>query len=145
MKHMSSTLVSILAAVGIAVAIPAMGEPTSALPREQMQGSVAYLTGGIGLDESRAIIQAASQYPLELEFVRKTTVRNEYMSDVKVTIKDHAGKTVLEAVSGGPFLLARLPAGQFTVSADRGGDAKQSIVNIKPNGHERVMFEWQQQ
>lgn len=145
MKHMSSALVSMLAAVGIAVAIPALGEPTSALPREQMQGSVAYLTGGIGLDESRAIIQAASQYSLELEFVRKTTAHNEYMSDVKVTIKDLAGKTVLETVSGGPFLLARLPAGQFTVSAERGGDAKQRVVNIKPNGHERVMFEWQQQ
>jgi len=145
MKRMASTLVSMFAVVGIAAAVPAMGEPTNALPREQMQGTVAYLTGGIGLDESSAIKQAASQYPLELEFVRKVAAaRDEYLSDVKVTIKDHAGKTVLETVSGGPFLLARLPAGQFTVSAERGGEAKQRVVNIKPHGHERVMFEWQQ-
>lgn len=144
MKRMSSTLVSMFALVSIAAAVPAMGEPTNALPREQMQGAVAYLSGGIGLDESSAIKQAASQYPLELEFVRKATGRDEYVSDVKVTIKDHAGKTVLETVSGGPFLLARLPTGQFTVSAERGGEAKQRVVNIRPHGHERVMFEWQQ-
>jgi len=144
MKRMSSTLVSMFALVGIAVAVPAIGEPTNALPREQMQGSVAYLSGGIGLDESSAIKQAASRYPLELEFVRKATGRDEYVSDVKVTIKDQAGKSVLETVSGGPFLLARLPTGQFTVSAERGGEVKQRVVNIRPDGHERVMFEWQQ-
>lgn len=142
MKRLSSTLVSMLAVFGIAATVPAMAEPTNALPREQMQGTVAYVTGGVGLDESVAIVQAAPGFPLELEFVRNTMGRNEYLSDVTVTIKDHTGKTVLEAASIGPFLLARLPTGQFTVSAERSGEANQHVVTIRPNGHERVMFEW---
>ena len=143
MKRMSSALASMLAVLSIAATVPAMAEPATALPREQMQGTVAYVTGGIGLDESSAIIQAAPGFPLELEFVRNTMGRNEYLSDVTVTIKDHTGRTVLETVSGGPFLLARLPTGQFMVSAERSGEAKQHVVNIRPEGHERVMFEWQ--
>ncbi len=143
MKCVSTTLVSIFSAVGIAFAVTAMSASTTALPREQVQGSVSYLSGGIGLDESNAIKQAAAQYPLELEFVRKATPKAEYLSNIKVTIKDHAGKTVLETTSNGPFLLAKLPVGQFSVTAERGGEAKQRVVNIKAQGHERVMFEWQ--
>ena len=143
MKRVSTILVSMLSAVGIAVAATAMSASTSALPPEQVQGSVSYLSGGIGLDESNAIKQAASRYPLELEFVRKATPKAEYLSNIKVTIKDHAGKTVLDTMSNGPFLLAKLPAGQFTVTAERGGEAKQRVVNIKAQGHERVMFVWQ--
>ncbi|RPI44794.1 MAG: carboxypeptidase regulatory-like domain-containing protein [Betaproteobacteria bacterium] len=143
MKRVSTILVSIFSAVGIAVAATAMSASTSALPPEQVQGSVSYLSGGIGLDESNAIKQAASQYSLELEFVRKATPKAEYLSNIKVTIKDNAGKTVLETMSNGPFLLAKLPAGQFTVTAERGGEAKQRMVNIKAKGHERVMFVWQ--
>ena len=143
MKRVSTILVSMLSAVGIAVAATAMSASTSALPPEQVQGSVSYLSGGIGLDESNAIKQAASQYPLELEFVRKATPKAEYLSNIKVTIKDHAGKTVLDTMSNGPFLLAKLPAGQFTVTAERGSEAKQRVVNIKAQGHERVMFVWQ--
>jgi hypothetical protein len=143
MKRLSTTLVSIFSAVGIAFAVTAMSASTGALPREQLQGSVSYLSGGIGLDESNAIKQAASQYSLELEFVRKATPKAEYLSDIKVTIKNHAGKAVLETMSNGPFLLAKLPVGQFTVTAERGGEAKQRMVNIKAQGHERVIFEWQ--
>jgi len=143
MKRVSTILVSIFSAVGIAVAATAMSASTSALPPEQVQGSVSYLSGGIGLDESNAIKQAASQYSLELEFVRKATPKAEYLSNIKVTIKDHAGKTVLETISNGPFLLAKLPVGQFTVTAERGGEAKQRVVSIKAQGHEREMFEWQ--
>jgi hypothetical protein len=143
MKRVSTTLLSIFSAVGVALAVTAMGASTSALPIEQVQGSVSYLSGGIGLDESNAIKQAASQYPLELEFVRKATPKAEYLSDIKVTIKDHAGKTVLNTIANGPFLLAKLPAGQFTVTAERGGEAKQRVVNIKAQRHERVMFVWE--
>jgi len=143
MKRVSTALLSTFAAVGIVVAVTAMSASTTALPPEQVQGSVSYLSGGIGLDESNAIKQAASQYPLELEFVRKATPKAEYLSDIKVTIKDHAGKTVLETMSNGPFLLAKLPAGQFTVTAEQGGEAKKRVVHIKAQGHERLMFVWQ--
>ncbi|MDB6084134.1 MAG: carboxypeptidase regulatory-like protein, partial [Gammaproteobacteria bacterium] len=56
-----------------------------------------------------AIKQVAAQYPLELEFARTAIPQNEYVTDVKVLIKDHQGTLVLDTISDGPFLLAKLP------------------------------------
>ncbi|MBB5470798.1 hypothetical protein OKW30_001785 [Paraburkholderia sp. Clong3] len=108
-----------------------------------MQGAVAYASGGIGLDEANAIRQVAVQYPLELEFARAATSQNEYVSDVRVLIKNQEGKAVLNTTADGPFLLAKLSAGKYTVSIDRQGDTKQRVVRIKPHRHEQLIFAWQ--
>ncbi|WP_316157398.1 carboxypeptidase regulatory-like domain-containing protein [Cupriavidus sp. BIC8F] len=114
------------------------------LPPVRAQGTVRYVTGGIGLDEADAIKQAAAQYPLELQFYRKAVPRDEYLSDVKVLIKDEAGKEFLATTSEGPFLLAKLPEGRYRVSAERHGIAKQRVVQIRASQHQRLIFEWQE-
>ena len=111
------------------------------LPPMQTFGSVSYITGGIGLDESTAIKAAEKDFTLSLLFAQ--TKRGEYLSDVKVSIKDKAGKTVLETVSGGPMLLAKLPAGFYKVSADHEGTVLVKTVRVEPKGVARAAFVWQ--
>ncbi|MGX6566882.1 carboxypeptidase-like regulatory domain-containing protein [Cupriavidus necator] len=113
------------------------------LPPVKTQGAVHYVTGGIGLDEADAIKQAAAQYPLELQFYRKSTPRDEYLSDVKISIKNEAGNAFLETTSDGPFLLAKLPDGRYRISAERRGIAQQRTVQIRANQHQRLIFVWQ--
>jgi len=50
---------------------------------------------------------------------------------------------VLNITSGGPFLLAKLPAGTYTVSAEHNHDVKNHEVHIVAKEHRRVVFEWQ--
>lgn len=123
--------------VGLAGTVLAAGD----LPPLQTFGSVSYITGGIGLDESRAIKAAEKDFTLSLLFAQ--TKRGEYLSDVKVSIVDKAGKTVLEAVSDGPILLARLPAGAYQVSADYDGKVLVKTVRIEGKGVTRAGFVWQ--
>jgi hypothetical protein len=111
------------------------------LPPVQTFGSVSYVTGGIGLDEFAAIKAAEKDFALSLLFTQNK--RGEYLSDVKVSIKDKAGKTVLEAVSDGPMLLARLPAGVYKVSAEHEGNALSKTVRVEPKGVTRAAFVWQ--
>src|SRR5512146_3358400 len=102
----------------LGAANPAAAIASPDLPPEHQQGAVAYRTGGIGEDESRAMREAARQYPLTLEFVSRTgEERGGYLADVDVSIKDNHGRQVLQAKAAGPFLLARLPAGQYMVTA----------------------------
>ena len=122
--------------LGLASAVLAAG----GLPPLQTFGSVNYITGGIGLDESTAIKSAEKDFSLSLLFAQ--TKRGEYLSDVKVSIKDEAGKSVLEAVSDGPMLLARLPAGAYTVSAEYDGKTLTKTVRIEGKGVTRVGFVW---
>ncbi|CAB3806166.1 carboxypeptidase-like regulatory domain-containing protein [Pararobbsia alpina] len=119
MKRLPLALGATLVPASLATAVPLTSAQTTA-PPEQLQG--VYVSGGIGLDEVAAIKHIAAHYPLALEFARKAVPQNEYMSDVKVAVKDHAGKTVFSATSDGPFLLVKLPAGNYSVSVDRHGE-----------------------
>jgi hypothetical protein len=89
-----------------------------------------------------AIKQVAAQYPLELEFARTAIPQNEYVTDVKVLIKDHQGTLVLDTISDGPFLLAKLPDGKYIVNVSRQGSTKQRAVQIRSQQHERLIFVW---
>ena len=110
------------------------------LPPLQTSGGVSYMTGGVGLDESAAIKAAEKDFNLSLLFAQ--TKRGEYLSDVKVSIADQAGKAVLKVVSDGPMLLVRLPAGAYKVSADHGGKTVVKTVQVAAKGVARASFVW---
>jgi hypothetical protein len=124
-------------ALGLAGAALAQGD----LPPLQTFGGVSFVSGGIGLDESVAIQAAEKDFTLSLLFAQ--TKRGEYLSDIKVSIKDKGGKTVLETVSEGPMLLAKLPAGVYKVSADYEGKSLEKTVRIDDKGVARAAFVWQ--
>jgi len=128
----------------IAAAVLALGAgaAAAALPPIRHQGDVQYLSGGVGSDESESIKQAASQFPLALEFVQKATPHDEYLANVAVSVIDHRGRNVLEATSDGPFLLARLPSGEYTVKADYDGRTLEKVVHVADRASARAVFVW---
>ncbi len=111
-----------------------------ALPPERTQGSVTFISGGIGSDEAEAMKRAASRYSLSIEMASPAGPRAEYVSDVKIDIRDQRGSTVLSTTSDGPFLLANLPPGQYTIDATRDGSVQQRKVAIGAGAHPRVVF-----
>jgi hypothetical protein len=143
MKSKKYLIATAIAVSGLTLTLNAFAAQTSYLPATHRQGEVSYLSGGIGLSESDAIKQVAKTYPLELEFVLKAKPKAEYVANVKVRIKDAHDKTMLKATAGGPFLLAKMPAGKYQVSADRDGKLIHREIEIAANGHQRVVFEWQ--
>jgi len=112
------------------------------LPPVQTEGKVTYLSGGIGLDQQAAMKQAANEYPLELEFLESGEPHAVFAAGIQVTITDRTGKVVLDAHSDGPFLLARLPDGQYTISADNTGRVETRRVIVERGKHRTVVFEW---
>ena len=138
---MKRTILFSAAALVAAGALPAMSMVAPNLPAERTQGTITYLTGGIGSDESAAMLAARAQYPLALEFVRKAKPRDEYLGKVDVAIEDSSGE-VLHATSDGPFLFARVPAGKYIVRAEDDGRVKMRHVNIAPGKHKQLVFEW---
>lgn len=112
------------------------------LPREQRQGSVRFLTGGIGLREAIAIKHAMHQFPLTLEFRMKASGKEQFLEGVPITIRVLTGQVVLKTLSAGPFLLARLRPGKYEVIAEQHGRMQRREVEIRANGGERLVFEW---
>ena len=110
------------------------------LPPERSQGSVTYVSGGIGKDESDAMKQAASRYSLAIEMASPASPRAQYVADVKIDIRDQRGATVLSTISDGPMLLANLPPGRYTVTAAKSGTSQQRSIVVGSGARPRVMF-----
>jgi len=143
-KHIPARMLSAsLIALGLAVGPMAVAAQIPHLPPEKTQGPVAFRSGGVGLDESMAMREAAPKYALELEFVAKDSAgHGEYLAGNPVVITDEAGKTVLRTESEGPFLLASLPPGRYSVAATDDGRTKEQTVTVAPDKHQRIVFEW---
>ena len=112
------------------------------LPSVQHQGDVTFLTGGIGQGQSTAIKEVIHKYPLTLEFAGKAAGGNEYLSDISVQVSDMHGHSVLTTTAKGPFLLASLPHGRYSVTATYNGKAEHRDVDIAPWAHVRELFLW---
>lgn len=112
------------------------------LPAVKRSGTVEYLSGGIGSDESTAIKAASAHWPLTLEFAVNTQPRADYASDVQVTIRDAHDAAVFKATSGGPFLLVKLPPGRYSVDAMYGGKTLRQPVTVAQGAaaHETFVF-----
>lgn len=142
MKRSAITVAATTLITSLMLASPVLGADASALPAEQSQGSVRYISGGVGDDSAAAFKQAASKYPLELQFVQKATPRDEFLAGVKVTIRDGANKVLLDATANGPYLLATMPPGRYQIEANSEGVMKRHSVDIQAGRHERAVFVW---
>lgn len=134
-----SMLIATLFTLGAAQAAMA----SAPLPQPRSQGEVTWLSGGIGQSQSRAFERAARQYPLALEFVVQSRHKGwpaEFAANVPVSITDARGHEVFSARADGPFMLLKLPAGRYEVSADIAGTrlARHVVVGKRP---QRVVFE----
>jgi hypothetical protein len=128
-----------LAAAALAAAFSlAAGAATPTAP--QTANGVTYLSGGIGREEVAAIKAEAKNYPLSLVF--SAGPRHAFVADVSVTIKDKAGKVLLDSVSGGPIVLLKLAPGRYTVHAFQGGVALNRTVHVAAHGSKQLVLHW---
>jgi len=113
------------------------------LPAEQMApGGVVYLTGGKTLEEGNSVRRAAQEYPLELVFHEKDGAGKRDLYDNPVVIRDaDSGKVVLAGRTDGPYFLARLPKGRYTVTTHWDSWTFTRPVTIGEE-RQRVVFEW---
>ncbi|MGZ8159675.1 MAG: carboxypeptidase-like regulatory domain-containing protein [Methylobacter sp.] len=119
----------------------AVAEPP--LIKQQTQGEVPFVSGGVGGDEQNAMQAMRTDYNLHLLFSTQGT--GEYVSDVKVSIADSSGNILVEAVSDGPMFFAKLKPGRYTVAIDRDGQVSRKTANIKGTQRTSLSFTWPHQ
>ncbi len=107
----------------------ALSGGTASAIEELTSGEVRYITGGVGENEKRELLDRASQFSLRIVTARKAN--GDFLADCKVTIQ-RGEQTVLEAVMDGPILMARLPPGSYRVRTEFEGRAQERPVNIAP-------------
>ncbi|CAD6541908.1 hypothetical protein LMG27952_03842 [Paraburkholderia hiiakae] len=112
------------------------------LPAAQHKGDIAYLSGGIGSDQSAAFKSAMHRYPLSLEFARQSAGGNEYLANVPVKIADMHGTPLLSTRTRGPFMLVSIPDGHYVITASHGGNIERRTVDIGKTTRAHETFVW---
>ncbi|MEX3763578.1 carboxypeptidase regulatory-like domain-containing protein [Paraburkholderia phenoliruptrix] len=112
------------------------------LPQIQQQGDVSFVSGGVGLDESKALQQAQSQWPLSLRF---TGPGSDYLADVHVRIVDVHNGEVLSTTSRGPYMLVKLRPGRYTVHASYKDRDQSKSLTVPAKGTAKAAFYWNTQ
>lgn len=107
----------------------------------EVQNEATFVTGGIGLCESQEMRRIAKEYQLELVFAQKTPTAESYLANIPVEVIDSKGSYVIDTVTKGPYLLAKLPNGRYNVVATFNGETKSQIVSVSAK-HQRVVFVW---
>ena len=137
-KKLVAALTGLAATAATAAIPPRYAEH---LPEPRKAGPVTYITGGQEILEANAIKRASQDYPLELVFVEKVGRREKPLAEMPVRITDEKGKVVFEGQSDGPYFIARLPKGKYTVSTR--WDAWSFSREVKIGGQrQRVVFAW---
>lgn len=142
--HSELHLTRAAALAGLALASAGFLTPAwAALPALQHQGSVEYVSGGIGIDESTSFKEAMAKFPLSMTFDQaEQGGKGDYVADVKVAISDAHGKPVLDTTAQGPYLLASLPDGRYQVKATYQQQTETRDVTIAGKESKHLVFSW---
>ncbi len=105
----------------------------------QTAGGVSYVSGGVGTASIDRLSSLARDFNLKLVFALKS---GDYVSDVKVTIADAAGKTLLDSTSEGPWFLTKLPVGNYQIVATFAGNAVKRQIAVGAAKLRTIDFRW---
>lgn len=119
--------------------IEASRMPPDGSARVQTEGGIRYVSGGIGLSERDDLSALSDQFNLRLMFAIQGS--GNYLADIQVRILDSGGATVLDAISQGPYFLAQLPPGGYTVEAGMLGQTQRQTVRVG-SGQSQLNFYW---
>jgi hypothetical protein len=100
---------------------------------------VPHVSGGIGGAEREELRNKEREYNLKVVTAMKS---GDYLSDVLVVIESATKEPMLETTMAGPILLARLPAGSYTIKATAAGETLTQTVTIEPQQLRQVHFRW---
>lgn len=109
------------AALALAAAASLAAPPARAEP--------AYISGGIGQQESELIESRQADYNLHMVFSEGP--KNNYVTNVTLRIADSRGRTVLALDDAGPLTNVALPPGRYSVSTRYGPHERIHAIDVK--------------
>jgi hypothetical protein len=108
----------------------------SALPA---QAPIAAVSGGVTEEERERMSAMAGDYNLKIVLATRS---GAYLADVAVVVRDGSGQPVLAAKAEGPWVLARLPAGRYSIEGSTNGTTVRKAVAVGGGAQARVDLRW---
>jgi hypothetical protein len=104
------------------------------------KGQIEYVSGGVGKQERDTMQGMQNKYDLKLTFAQQD---GNYLGDVNVTIRSAQGEQILQDTVQGPWLLVKLPKGDYVVESTYEGRTAKRQVSVQQN-LQVLHFTWAQ-
>jgi hypothetical protein len=112
------------------------------VPEAQRSQGVSYITGGVGEEESTAILAEAKQWPLLLELSQLENGRGVWIFGSQIKITNTKGAMIFDAKADGPYMLVNLDAGDYVIQASYQGVEQKRAISIKAGQPQKISIFW---
>ncbi len=132
-------LTYVLAIAGMA-AFPSLAAlAQNELPDTRQQSEIAFITGGIGDEETDAMEAVKSDYNLRITSADKA---GHFSGMPHIVIRDMQHNELLSA-DAGPLFYADVPAGHYIVEGSNMGETMSKNIVVTGKKNVAVRFAWQ--
>ena len=111
-------------------------------PGAQRSEGISYISGGVGEEESQAILAEAKQWPLLLELSQLENGRGVWIFGAKIKIVNSQNQVIFDAQADGPYILINLNAGQYQIEASYQGVTQKRSVSIQASAPQKLAIFW---
>jgi hypothetical protein len=112
------------------------------IPDTKYSHGISYISGGVGEEESQAILAEAKQWPLLLELSQLENGRGIWIFGAKIKILNINNQLAFDAQADGPYILINLPVGQYQIEATYQGVIQRKAVNIQASAPQKLAIFW---
>lgn len=112
------------------------------VPDSQNYQGIQYISGGIGSEESDAILELGKKWPLTLEFSQNHQQRPLWVADVAVKITNQKRKVIFSTISEGPILLINLEPGSYEMDFIFENRPLKRKVKIEEGKPQKLSIAW---
>ncbi len=112
------------------------------IPESKVSQGIEYISGGIGSEESDAMLALGKKWPLVLEFSQDHPQRPLWVADVTVKIIDQKKKVVFEALSDGPIMLLKMNPGKYDAEYSFEGKVLKRSLVVEEGKFQKQSIVW---
>ena len=112
------------------------------VPDTQRSQGIAYISGGVGQDETTAILTEAKQWPLTLELSQIENGRGVWIFGATIKVIDSKKQTIFDAQADGPYMLINLEPGDYVIEASYQGVVQKRAISIKAGASQKISIFW---
>lgn len=112
------------------------------IPDAKVSQGIEYISGGIGSEESDAMLALGKKWPLVLEFSQDHPQRPLWVADVTVKILDQKKNVVFEALSDGPIMLLKMTAGKYDAEYTFEGKVLKRSLVVEEDKFQKQSVVW---
>ena len=112
------------------------------IPETQYSENIAFITGGVGEGETKAILSEAKQWPLLLELSQLENGRGVWIFGAKIKIVNAKKQAIFDAQADGPYMLINLDSGPYTIEASYQGVEQKRAIVINAGSPQKIEIFW---